>query len=66
MKHDNSHFSFSKNITVYIFTILVILRLALSNSLPAYLLPGMPHDDGWMFDKAQHILKGSGLVHMIV
>ena len=61
MKHDNSHFSFSKNITVYIFTILVILRLALSNSLPAYLLPGMPHDDGWMFDKAQHILKGEWL-----
>jgi hypothetical protein len=38
---------------------IILLRLVLSNRLPAYLFPEMPHDDGWMFNKAQSI--GSGV-----
>jgi hypothetical protein len=46
---------------VIIFGLLVLLRVVLSNRLPAFLMPEMPHDDGWMFSQAQHLLKGDWL-----
>lgn len=47
--------------TVYVFGILILLRLALSERLPGYLLPGMPHDDGWVIKNALSILRGQWL-----
>jgi len=50
-----------KNIKIYFFAVLIIFRIILSNRLPCYLLPEMPHDDGWMLARAQSILKGEWL-----
>ncbi len=43
------------------FVLLIVLRLALSNRLPSYLLPGMPHDDGWVLSRTLFMLKGDWL-----
>lgn len=47
--------------TIIAFLLLIALRLALSNRLPSYLLPGMPHDDGWVLSRALFMLKGDWL-----
>lgn len=47
-----------KQITASVFAFLFLFRMTLSNRLPAYLFPEMPHDDGWMFNKAQNIASG--------
>ena len=61
MKHKLSQPSDDKKMIFYIFAILIILRIILSNRLPSLLFPEMPHDDGWMLDKAQHFLRGEWL-----
>lgn len=38
------------------FGILILLRLALSSRLPAYILADMPHDDAWVVKRAGYIL----------
>ena len=43
--------------TIFVFGILVLLRLALSNRLPAYILADMPHDDAWVVNRAMYILN---------
>ena len=46
---------------IFILGILMLMRLVLSSRLPSYLLPGMPHDDGWVFSRAIYMLKGEWL-----
>lgn len=50
-----------KKITIYLFAVLITFRIILSNRLPCYLLPDLPHDDGWMLARAQSILQGEWL-----
>jgi hypothetical protein len=50
-----------KQITKSVFVFLVLVRMILGNRLPCYFLPELPHDDRWMLDKAQHILKDGWL-----
>ena len=47
------------NTSIYVF--LVLVRITISNKLPCFLLPETPHDDGWVLDKAKHILRGQWL-----
>jgi len=47
------------NTSIYIF--LVLVRITISNKLPCFFLPETPHDDGWVLDKAKHILMGQWL-----
>lgn len=61
MRQKNSDQTNWHAITIIVFGIMILLRLVLSNRLPGLLMPDMPHDDGWMLDKAQHILKGDWL-----
>ena len=44
--------------TIFIFGILILLRFTLSSRLPSYLLPGWPHDDGWVFNHALFVMNG--------
>jgi hypothetical protein len=44
--------------TLLVFGILILIRLALSSRLPSYFLPDMPHDDGWILNRAVYISKG--------
>jgi hypothetical protein len=48
-------------ITICIFVILILLRVALSSRLPSFILSGTPHDDGWLVTHAQYILSGEWL-----
>lgn len=44
-----------------IFGVLILARLILSSRLPAYILPNLPHDDGWLVSRSMYILKGDWL-----
>lgn len=41
--------------------VLVLLRYALSASLPPYIISNSPHDDGWVVQKAGFLLNGGWL-----
>ena len=48
---------------IFFFCLFVFLRFTLSNNLPAYVLTGMPHDDGWLVSGAANLLKFRWLGH---
>lgn len=47
--------------TVFVFGVLILLRIILSNRMPSYILSDMPHDDGWVVTHALYILRGEWL-----
>lgn len=61
MQQKNQHRRDWQIITICIFVILILLRIALSSRLPSFILSGTPHDDGWLVTHAQYILNGEWL-----
>ena len=58
MRYENDDRRNWQTTTLLVFGILILIRLALSSRLPSYFLPDMPHDDGWILNRAVYILKG--------
>ena len=48
-------------LTIFIFGILLLIRLVLSSRLPSLILSDTPHDDAWVVTHALNILKGDWL-----
>jgi len=61
MQQSNGSHRNWKTSTIAMFVAFIMLRIILSGRLPTYLLPEMPHDDGWVFSRATYILNGSWL-----
>lgn len=61
MQQDGRRYRDWKTVGKFAFGFLLLLRVLLSSRLPSYILPDMPHDDGWVISRAMYILKGQWL-----